>query len=42
MVANIGEFFTSDIAAPTAPVSSVLIADGAVAAFNPDEDTRSR
>ena len=39
IVGNIGEFFTGDIAAPTAPVRSLLIADGTIAALDPAEDT---
>jgi enamidase len=39
IVANIGEFFTGDIAAPTAPVRSLLIEDGRIAAFDPAPDT---
>jgi enamidase len=39
IVANIGEFFTGDITAPTAPVRSLLIADGTIAALDPAEDT---
>jgi enamidase len=39
VIANIGEFFTGDIAAPTAAVRSLLIDNGFIAAFNPAEDT---
>ncbi len=40
IVANIGEFFTGDIAAPTAPVRSILIEDGIIRAFDPAPETR--
>jgi enamidase len=39
MVANIGEFFTGDIAAPTAPVRSLLIEDGVIRQWDPPADT---
>jgi enamidase len=39
IVANIGEFFTGDIAAPTAPVRSLLIEDGRIAALDPPAET---
>ncbi len=35
IVANIGEFFTGDIAAPMAPVRALLIEDGIIAALDP-------
>ena len=35
LIANIGEFFTGDIAAPVADVSSLLIEDGRIAALDP-------
>jgi enamidase len=38
IVANIGEFFTGDIAAPTAAVRSLLIEDGRIAALDPPAD----
>jgi enamidase len=38
IVANIGEFFTGDIAAPVAPVRALLIEDGVVAALDPAPD----
>ena len=39
IIANIGEFFTGDIAAPTAPVRSLLIEDGVIASIDPPDDT---
>ncbi len=39
IVANIGEFFTGDIAAPTASVRALLIEDGIIAALDPPEAT---
>ena len=39
IVANIGEFFTGDIAAPTAPVHSLLIEEGTIRSLDPPEDT---
>jgi len=39
LIRNIGEFFTGDLAAPTAPVTSLLIADGRIAALDPTPDT---
>ncbi|HXQ50046.1 MAG TPA: hypothetical protein VN802_03040 [Stellaceae bacterium] len=38
LVTNIGTFFTGDIAAPMAPVRSLLIADGRIAALDPPGD----
>jgi imidazolonepropionase-like amidohydrolase len=38
IVTNIGEFFTGDIAAPVAPVRSLLIEEGRVAALDPAQD----
>jgi enamidase len=39
IIANIGEFFTGDISAPTAPVRSLWIENGIIAALNPPGDT---
>jgi enamidase len=39
IVANIGEFFTGDIAAPTSSVRSLLIEDGVVRLLDPPENT---
>lgn len=39
LVGNIGEFFTGDIAAPTAAVRSLLIEGGRIAALDPPADT---
>jgi enamidase len=41
LVANIGEFFSGDIAAPTAPVKSLLIAEGRIAELDPPTGTRA-
>ncbi len=38
LIRNIGEFFTGDLARPTAPVRSLLIEDGRIAALDPDID----
>ena len=38
LITDIGEFFTGDIAGPTASVSSLLIEDGCIAALNPSPD----
>jgi enamidase len=35
LIKNIGEFFTGDLAQPTAPVTSILICDGRIAVLNP-------
>jgi enamidase len=35
LIGNIGEFFTGDLASPTAPVSRILIEDGRIAALDP-------
>jgi enamidase len=35
LIKNIGEFFTGELAEPTAPVHSLKIADGRIAALNP-------
>jgi enamidase len=35
LITNIGEFFTGDLAQPIAPVKSMLIADGKIAALDP-------
>jgi enamidase len=40
LINNIGEFFTGDLARPTVPVSSLLIADGRIAALDPSPDTK--
>jgi len=39
LIKNIGEFFTGDLARPTAPVTSILIADGKIAALDPPSGT---
>ena len=39
LIGNIGEFFTGDLAAPMAPVSSLLIEDGRIAALDPPAET---
>lgn len=39
LIRNIGEFFTGDLARPTAEISSLLIADGRIAALDPEGDT---
>ena len=38
LITNIGELFTGDIAAPSTPVSSLLIEDGRIAALDPPAD----
>ena len=38
LIGNIGEFFTGDLDSPTAPVSSLMIEDGRIAAFDPAPD----
>lgn len=38
LIKNIGEFFTGDLAQPVAPVKSILIDDGKIAALNPPSD----
>jgi enamidase len=38
LIKNIGEFFTGDLARPNAPVKSILIADGKIAALDPADD----
>lgn len=40
LVENIGEFFTGDIAAPTADVRSLLVQDGRIAALNVTGDIK--
>ena len=35
LLKNIGEFFTGSLAKPTATVSSILVADGKIAALDP-------
>jgi enamidase len=37
LIKNIGEFFTGEIARPQAPVSSLLVRDGRIAALDPPE-----
>lgn len=39
VIANIGEFFTGDIAVPTAPVRSLLIEDGVIRTLDPPPGT---
>jgi len=39
LIRNIGELFTGDLAAPTAPVKSLLIADGRIEEFDPPADS---
>ena len=39
IITNIGEFFTGDIAAPTAAVRSLLIEDGVIRTLDPPADT---
>jgi len=39
LIRNIGEFFTGALDAPTAPVASLLIEDGRIAALDPPADT---
>lgn len=39
IIANIGEFFTGDMAAPTAPVRSLLIEDGMIRQWEPPAGT---
>jgi len=39
LIRNIGEFFTGDIAQPTASVGSVAIADGVIESLNPADQT---
>jgi enamidase len=41
LIHNIGEFFTGDIANPMAPVKSLLIDNGKVAALDPPSDTKA-
>lgn len=41
LIQNIGEFFTGDIANPMAPVKSLLIDNGKVAALDPPSDTKA-
>src|SRR5262245_41178295 len=38
LIRNIGEFFTGELAEPPAPVHSLTIADGRIAALNPARD----
>ena len=38
LINNIGEFFTGDLAAPTAAVSRLLIEEGRIAALDPTPD----
>ena len=37
LIKNIGEFFTGDLANPKAPVRTILIEDGHIAALDPPE-----
>ncbi|MBT5050075.1 MAG: amidohydrolase family protein [Rhodospirillaceae bacterium] len=39
LIRNIGEFFAGDLDAPVAPVSSLLIEDGRIAALDPPDGT---
>jgi enamidase len=39
LIKNVGEFFTGDLAQPQAPVGSLLIADGRIAALDPPAET---
>ena len=39
LISNIGECFTGDIASPTADISSLMIADGCIEAFDPPADS---
>ena len=39
LIQNIGEFFTGDIAAPTAPVRALLIEGGRIASLDPPQNT---
>jgi enamidase len=41
LITNIGEFFTGELTAPTAAVSSLLIEDGRVASLDPPADTKA-
>ena len=38
LIKNIGEFFTGDLARPVAPVKSMLVDDGKIAALDPAEE----
>ncbi|MDC0033161.1 amidohydrolase family protein [Alphaproteobacteria bacterium] len=40
LISNIGEFFTGDLATPVAPVSSLLIENGRIAALDPAPDIK--
>ena len=37
LIKNIGEFFTGDLSQPIAPVKSILVADGKIAALDPPD-----
>jgi enamidase len=41
LIHNIGEFFTGDIARPTAPVKSILIENGRIASLDPPTGTKA-
>lgn len=41
LIKNIGEFFTGDLAKPTANVSSILVADGKIAALDPSDQVKA-
>ena len=41
LIKNIGEFFTGDIARPQAPVKSLLIRDGRIAALDPADPVKA-
>ncbi len=41
LIENIGEFFTGDLAAPTAAVSRLLIEDGKIAALDPPRSVKT-
>ena len=38
LIKNIGEFFTGDLGQPVAPIKSILVADGKIAALDPPDD----
>jgi len=42
LIKNIGEFFTGDLERPMAPVKSLLIENGRIAALDPPADQRAR
>ena len=41
LIKNIGEFFTGELSQPVAPVKSILVADGKIAALDPPEETKA-